>query len=77
MKGFNKYLSEAKFPIVMVKDVKSGKEKKADVLEKSKKSLKIAIQGTDFSITLTRKDPNKPYVGRLGSMEFSVKEQEE
>jgi hypothetical protein len=44
----------------------------ADVLEESSKRLKVALVGTSITIILTRSDTRRPYVGRVGSMEFET-----
>lgn len=42
----------------------------ADVLSKTDKMMKVAFVGTKISLTLTRSDTKKPYVGTLHNMEF-------
>jgi hypothetical protein len=44
----------------------------ADVLEESTKRMKLALVGTDITIVLTRSDTRRPYVGRMGTMEFET-----
>lgn len=44
----------------------------ADVLEESTKRMKVALVGTDITLVLTRSDARRPYVGRLGNMEFET-----
>ena len=44
----------------------------ADILERSDKRIKVALVGTDLTITLTRLDNRSPYVGHMGSMEFET-----
>lgn len=44
----------------------------ADVLEESAKRMKVALVGTDITIVLTRSDTRRPFVGRLGVMEFET-----
>lgn len=44
----------------------------ADILEKSGRRLKIAVDGTKSSMLLTKKDPNdRYYVGTLAGFEFT------
>lgn len=43
---------------------------KADILNKSDKHIKVSIVGTITTLTLSRSDLGKPYVGRVGSLEF-------
>lgn len=44
----------------------------ADILEESEYRLKVAIVGTDITITMRRDRTNRPYVGRVGGMEFET-----
>lgn len=44
----------------------------ADVLERTSKRIKVALEGTDLTITLVRKDTRAPYIGFLGNMEFET-----
>jgi len=44
----------------------------ADILEKSDKRMKVAIEGTNVAISLFKNDPNdKVYVGNFGGLEFT------
>jgi hypothetical protein len=55
-------------------NIESGQVVLVDVLEQSDRRIKVAI-GTganSFPLTLTRVDTRRPYVGRVGGMEFSV-----
>jgi hypothetical protein len=52
----------------------SGKEMFADILTRSDKRIRVVvgIGSKSVPITLTRTDIRKPYVGRIGQMEFVV-----
>lgn len=54
-----------------IKNTNTGKEVGADVLERSDKRLKVALDGTKFTIQLFRADTRRPYVGNLNGMEFT------
>jgi len=41
----------------------NGKTKTADILFRSDKHLKVAIEGTQITIEMHRQDLNKPYIG--------------
>jgi len=44
----------------------------ADILEESDRRLKVAIEGTQVAITLSKQNPNdKVYVGRYSGLEFT------
>lgn len=53
-----------------VSSAESGKTVKADILKKSDKSIRVAFQGSNIVLTLTRTDTRRPYVGNLHGMEF-------
>lgn len=61
-----------KFDQVYVTNTNSGKAIKADVLEHSDKAMKVALVGTTMSLFLKRTDVSKPYIGIVGSMEFTT-----
>ena len=54
-----------------VKSTTTGKEVKADILSKSDKSIRVAFQGTDIVMNMSRSDTRKPYVGSRSGMEFT------
>lgn len=56
---------------IKIRNTNTGKEVGADVLERSDKRLKVALDGTKFTITLTRSDIRRPYVGNYSGMEFT------
>jgi len=44
----------------------------ADVLDKTSRRLKVAVDGSDMSITLTKKDPHdRYYIGTAAGYEFT------
>lgn len=49
----------------------TGKEMQADVLQRSDKSLKVVIQGTNITINMSRSDVRRAYIGRAAGLEFS------
>lgn len=54
-----------------VSSTNTGKTLTADILKKSDKSLRVAIQGTSITLNLTRSDVKRPYVGNHAGMEFT------
>lgn len=50
----------------------NGKIAKADILKKSDRSIRVAFQGTNIVMNLTRSDPRKPYVGTMHGLEFTT-----
>lgn len=54
-----------------VVNVDSGQTQNADILEKSDKRLKVAIDNTDITLVMTKQTPHsKNYVGTLYNMEL-------
>ena len=49
----------------------NGKSKKADVLSKTDKYMKVVVEGTTMTIEMSRSDLNKPYVGNKAGLEFT------
>ena len=49
---------------------KNNKSKTADVLQKSDKYMKVALEGTQIIIELFREDLNMPYKGHTAGLEF-------
>ncbi len=44
----------------------------ADILDKSSRRLKVAVDGTQTSLTLTKNDPNdRLYIGTQAGFEFT------
>lgn len=56
-----------------IRSTDSGKEVKADILKRTDKSLRVALQGTDIVLNLTRTDVTRPYVGWRNGIEFISK----
>lgn len=57
---------------VSVYCIDTSKDKQAEVLERSQKRLKVVLVGTTLTITLTRQDIRKPYIGTAAGMEFET-----
>ena len=49
----------------------NGKTKTADILFRSDKHLKVAIESTQITIEMHRQDLNKPYIGHTAGLEFT------
>ncbi len=49
----------------------NGKTKTADILFRSHKHLKVAIEDTQITIEMHRLDVNKPYIGHTAGLEFT------
>lgn len=45
---------------------------KADILKKSDKAIRVALQGTDIILNMTRTDVRRPYVGSKSGLEFTT-----
>lgn len=50
----------------------TGKTVKADILKRSDKAIRVALQGTDIVLNMTRVDTRKPYVGTRHGLEFTT-----
>lgn len=50
----------------------SGKTVTADILKKSDKVIRVALQGTDIVLNLSRTDTRRPYVGERHGLEFTT-----
>jgi hypothetical protein len=57
---------------VMIRNIGTDKEVKADVLERSDKRLKVVFDGTNATLVLVRSDLRSRFVGRIGPMEFDT-----
>lgn len=55
-----------------VTNTNNGRTLEADVLQRSDKRLRVALQLTDITITMTRADTNRPYVGNAAGLEFTT-----
>ena len=51
--------------------INNEKIKKAEVLSKTDKQMKVVFIGTTMTLDLARKDVNKPYVGYKAGLEFA------
>lgn len=51
----------------------SGKTVTADVLKRSDKMIRVALQGTDIVLNLNRTDTRRPYVGSRHGLEFTTR----
>ena len=49
----------------------NGKTKTADVIFRSDKHLKVAIEDTQITIEMHRRDLNKSYIGHTAGLEFT------
>lgn len=55
-----------------VVSTEGGKSVKADILKRSDKSLRVAFQGSNIVLNMSRTDLRRPYVGSLHGMEFTT-----
>lgn len=58
--------------VCILTNTNNSKTAKADVLQRSDKRLRVVLQGTDTTITLTRDDTRRPYVGSMAGLEFTT-----
>jgi hypothetical protein len=49
----------------------NGKTKVSEVLTKTDKYLKVAVEGTQLTIEMFREDVNKPYIGHKSGLKFT------
>lgn len=56
----------------LISCLETGKSVKADILSQSDKSIRVALQGTDIVLNMSRSDTRKPYVGSRLGMEFTT-----
>jgi len=49
---------------------RNNRTKDADVILKTDKHLKVALEGTQITIEMHRDDLNKPYTGHTAGLEF-------
>ena len=52
--------------------INTEKDAVGDILERNDKRIKVALVGTDMTITLTRTDNRQPYVGFAHGLEFET-----
>lgn len=43
----------------------------ADILQRSDKRIRVVLQGTNMTLTMTRDDTRRPYVGSAAGLEFT------
>ena len=55
---------------IIITSINSAVSKRADVLSKSDKHIKVVLAETTITIDLHRTDLRKPYIGRLSGLEF-------
>ena len=48
----------------------NGKTKRAEILNRDDKYMKVVVEGTQLFIELFRDDVNIPYTGRTAGLEF-------
>jgi len=56
---------------VKVTSTETGKSVSADVLNRSDKSMRVALEGTTIVLNLSRTDLRRPYVGHFGGREYT------
>lgn len=52
--------------------VSTNKDAVGDVMERSSKRIKAALENTDIIIELSRSDTRRPYIGFAAGMEFET-----
>jgi hypothetical protein len=55
---------------IQITCIDNGKTKTADVLSRTDRYMKVAVEGTTMTIELHRTDLNKPYIGAKAGLEF-------
>lgn len=50
----------------------TGKTAVAEILSKNDKFIKVVISGTNITLSMSRDDVRKPYVGKAVGMEFTT-----
>ncbi len=56
---------------VKVVNTNNGRTVEADVLQRSDKRLRVALVGTAITLTMTRDDIRRPFVGSMNGLEFT------
>jgi hypothetical protein len=64
--------SEVKMKQCSIYCVNTGKDVVADIMERSDKRIKVVLVDTNTTITLTRSDIRRPYIGFLSGLEFET-----
>lgn len=57
---------------VKVTNTNNGKTVEAEVLQRSDKRLRVVLVGSNITLTLTREDSRRAYVGNLNGLEFTT-----
>ena len=55
---------------ITITSINSAVQKRADVLSKSDKHIRVALAETTIIIDLHRTDLRRPYIGRLSGLDF-------
>lgn len=55
-----------------VTNTNNGNTVLADILQRSDKRLRVVLQGTNMTLTMTRDDTRRPYVGQAAGLEFTT-----
>ena len=55
---------------ITITSINSAVQKRADVLSKSGKHIRVALAETTIIIDLHRTDLRRPYIGRLSGLDF-------
>lgn len=50
----------------------NGRTVIGDILQRSDKRIRVALQGTNMTLTMTRDDVRRPYVGNAAGLEFTT-----
>lgn len=56
--------------MVKITSTETGRTIGAEVIQRTDKKLIIIVEGTTVRLTMLRENSKKPYVGRMGNMEF-------
>lgn len=56
---------------ITVTCTETGKSQKADVLNRSDKSIRCVFVGTTLTLNLSRTDVRRPFTARHGGLEFT------
>ncbi len=57
--------------IVKVTNTNNGRTVEAEVLQRADKRMRVVLKGTDITLTLTREDTRRAYVGKTNGLEFT------
>ncbi len=56
---------------VKVTNTNNGRTVEAEVLQRSDKRLRVVLVGTSITLTMTREDTRRAYVGNSNGLEFT------